>query len=92
MGRQETITIHRDEYKTLIRLIVEERKKAGLAQREVARRIGLPQSTLWLIEKGERRLDALEFLNLSVAIGYEPAMVLQEVKRLHPEVYAHKDN
>lgn len=87
IGRQETITIHRDEYKTLIRLIVEERKKAGLAQREVARRIGLPQSTIWLIEKGERRLDVLEFLNLSVAIGFGPGELLALVKELHPSIY-----
>ncbi|MBX3114466.1 MAG: helix-turn-helix transcriptional regulator [Fimbriimonadaceae bacterium] len=91
MGRQDTITIHRDEYKTLIRLIVDERLKAGLGQREVARRIKLPQATLWTIEKGERRLDALEFLNLSVAIGFNPGELLEEVKRLHPEVYNSED-
>lgn len=91
MGRQETITIHRDEYKTLIRLIVEERLKAGLAQREVARRIKLPQATLWTIEKGDRRLDALEFLNLSVAIGFNAGELLEEVKRLHPEAFRQDD-
>lgn len=43
-----------------------------LTQAEVASTLGLPQSTINKYESGERRLDAIEFIDLCAALGIDP--------------------
>lgn len=37
------------------------RQKAGLTQRDLAKKLGREHSFVWRIEAGERRLDVIEF-------------------------------
>ena len=48
------------------------RAKAELTQQELADRLGKPQSFVAKYEKGERRIDVVEFVVLADAIGVEP--------------------
>ncbi|WP_235526204.1 helix-turn-helix domain-containing protein [Caulobacter sp. Root1472] len=50
-------------------LLVEARKSYGLTQRELAARLGKPPSFVAKIEVGERRVDVVEFIAISRAIG-----------------------
>ncbi len=61
MPMNKTKTIHNQEYSNLIDMLGQERKRLGLSQTEVARRLNMTQSDISKIESDERRLDVLEF-------------------------------
>lgn len=52
-------------------MLVEAREAAGLTQTEVARRLGKPQSFVSKYERGERRLDVTEFVELADALAID---------------------
>ena len=54
------------------------RKAAGITQVELAERLGKPQSFVSKVERGERRLDVIEFCQVAEALGHEPAKLLQD--------------
>lgn len=49
-----------------------------MTQAELAARLGKPQSFVSKIERGERRLDVIEFCQVAEALGRDPAKLLQE--------------
>jgi transcriptional regulator with XRE-family HTH domain len=57
--------------------MVETRKKAGLTQQELAKRLRKPQSFVAKYEGGERRIDIVEFLWLVRAMKVDPTVVLR---------------
>ena len=59
-------------HQTLIRLLVEARKKSGMTQRELARRIRRPRSFVGRLEAGERRVDVIEFIEIARVLGADP--------------------
>lgn len=67
-------------YQRLRDLVVSARKAVGMSQATVAQRLGRPQSYLADIERNERRIDVVEFIALSEAIGFDPLVVLDKVK------------
>jgi transcriptional regulator with XRE-family HTH domain len=54
------------DYKEIIERLKKARNEAGLAQQEVADKLGKPQSYVSKIESGERRLDVAEIKKFSV--------------------------
>lgn len=74
-------SLHQPEYQALCALLTEARRKAGLSQQEVARRLKRPQSFVAKYEGGERRLDVIEFLSVSEALGADPVKLLRSVVR-----------
>jgi transcriptional regulator with XRE-family HTH domain len=59
------------EYGKLVRLLVQTRKSQGLTQEVVAQRLGKPQSYVAKIERGERRVDLLDFVRLADAMSVD---------------------
>ncbi len=55
------------------------RKEAGLTQQQVAARLGVPQSFVAKYERGERRLDVLEFVAVARALEMEPRDLLNAI-------------
>ena len=53
-------------------MLISARKQACLTQVEVADKLGRPQSYVSKYERGERRLDVIEFLDVAQAIGVDP--------------------
>jgi len=51
--------------------MVSAREAAGLTQAQVAERLGKPQSFVSKYERGERRLDFTEFLELADLLGVD---------------------
>jgi transcriptional regulator with XRE-family HTH domain len=68
-----------DRYELLRRLLVDERRKVGLKQTDVAARLGRPQSYVSKIERGERGVDVIEFLEIAKAIGFNPHTMLRKL-------------
>jgi transcriptional regulator with XRE-family HTH domain len=66
------------EYGVLTQVLVRARKAAAISGRELARRIGRSYSHVHRIEEGQRRVDALEFHRIAVALGRDPAELYGE--------------
>lgn len=64
-------------HRALIAAIVEARKAAGLTQRQLAARLGRSNSFVWKLEAGERRLDILEFVEISLAVKTDPVRLFE---------------
>jgi len=62
-------TIYRDDYRKLVERLRNRREELGLTQSDVARRLGWPQQRLSAVEAGARRLDVIEFFQLTSALG-----------------------
>jgi transcriptional regulator with XRE-family HTH domain len=77
-------TINSPRHEALRALLVRERKAAGLTQADVAERLGRYQSFVATIEKGQRRVDVIEFLDLAKAIGFSAESAIAELARLKP--------
>jgi transcriptional regulator with XRE-family HTH domain len=62
--------------------LLEERKKAGLLQSELATLIGRPHIFISRYETGERRLDVIEFLEILNALKLNSHLILDEINQL----------
>ena len=67
-ARGLTKSLHSPEHAALCGLLVAARRRAGLTQQVVAKRLKRPQSFVAKIEGGERRLDVAEFIDFTRAI------------------------
>lgn len=67
-------------YKRFYEALVAARNDAGLSQEDVAKRLGRPQSYISKCERGERRMDVIEFLEIADAIGFDPVRFLNKLK------------
>jgi transcriptional regulator with XRE-family HTH domain len=61
-------SLHREEYKTLIKLIYHLRVSKDLRQEDLAQKLGVHQSFISKIEGGERRVDLVELLDICAAL------------------------
>ena len=75
-----TRSVFTGAYARMCELLVAGRRSRGLTQAEVARALGRPQSFVAKYERGERRLDVVEFLEVAAAVGLDAAGVLAEVR------------
>ena len=63
------------------RLLADARQAAGLTQVALAKRLGRPQSFVSKFERGERRLDVIEFLDVARALRVDPATIIADLER-----------
>ena len=70
---------HKREYRLFTALIKEARLRANLTQEEVASAWGTSQSIVSKIERGERRLDLIQFISYCHILGVSPE---QEFRRV----------
>ncbi len=73
-------------YQTLQSLLTQRRVTAGLTQTELAARLGRPQSYVAKYEGGERRLDVVEFVEVTQAIGCDPAGIIAVLQAVLDQV------
>lgn len=65
----------------LRKLLVQARHDAGLTQVALAKKLGRPQSFVSKFERGERRLDVAEFLDIARALGIDPSTTIADLER-----------
>ena len=75
-------SIFTQRHQEFIAFIASVRKAAGITQVELAERLGKPQSFVSKVERGERRLDVIEFCDIAEALGYDPAKLLRKFVEL----------
>ena len=73
-----TKTIYLDRYVDLITALTKIRKDAKLTQAYVASQLNKPQSYIAKIERFERTLDVVEFVDLCRVVGADPAVLINQ--------------
>jgi transcriptional regulator with XRE-family HTH domain len=58
-------SLHSHQYQIFRSFLVAAREASGLTQAQIAERLGKPQSFISKYERGERRLDFSEFMELA---------------------------
>jgi transcriptional regulator with XRE-family HTH domain len=79
--RPVTQSVFTERYARLRQVLRDTRKRRGLTQAKLAQRLGRPQSFVSKYERGERRLDLVEFLEVAEAIGVDPRKVLDALRK-----------
>jgi transcriptional regulator with XRE-family HTH domain len=79
-------SIFTHEYEIFRQCMVNARKEARLTQASLAKSLNKPQSFVAKYENGERRLDVIEFLLVSRAIGTDPCEVFRKVEQQISEI------
>jgi transcriptional regulator with XRE-family HTH domain len=74
-------SVHSEPYSVFAALLVSARKRAGMRQIELAQKLSKPQSFVSKFECGERRLDVIEFLTITDALGADPLAILSEAAK-----------
>jgi transcriptional regulator with XRE-family HTH domain len=69
-------SVHSSDQAAFCALMVAARKGAGLTQQALANRLKKPQSFVAKYEGGERRLDVVEFVAISRALGADPLKLM----------------
>lgn len=67
--------------KALIAFLIDSRLKAGLTQATLATKLRRYQSFVATVESGQRRIDVVEFLDFSDAIGFDPITALRQIRK-----------
>jgi transcriptional regulator with XRE-family HTH domain len=63
----------------LVELLVEARKNLGLTQTQLGARVGRGQGFISLIERGQRRIDVIEFVALARALEADPQSMFSKL-------------
>lgn len=73
-------SIHSERYQKFLSLMTDARVQLGLSQRELARLLKKPQSYVSKYERGERRLDVVEFMDLCKVLKLDACDVLRKTE------------
>jgi transcriptional regulator with XRE-family HTH domain len=69
---------HSRDYQLLLAVLRAARKRADVSQVELAERLGNTQTFVSKCERGERRIDAVELVEIAEALGLSPQELLAE--------------
>jgi ribosome-binding protein aMBF1 (putative translation factor) len=71
----------KEAYRRFRELLIGARRAADLTQAELSSRLKRPQSFVSKYERGERRIDIVEFSEIARAIGVDPMRFLAKFYR-----------
>jgi ribosome-binding protein aMBF1 (putative translation factor) len=75
-----TKSVFTAEYEQFRKRLVAGRNAKGLTQSQVADKLGKPQSFVSKYERGARRLDLVEFLEVARALGMDPKKMIDQLR------------
>ncbi len=73
-------SLHSFKHDIFRNLLIEARKNAHLTQVQLAERLNIPQSFISKYERGERRLDFTEFIEISELLGIDVSSFIANYK------------
>ncbi len=73
-------SVYSARYTQFRKLLVDARIAANVTQEELAADLGRPQSYVSKYERGERRLDVVEYLEIALALNIDPAALLEKLQ------------
>lgn len=74
-------SIHTREYRILLELLIEVRRRAGLTQSDLGHRLPFEQPGISKIERGERRIDIVELKRICEAVGMTLGQFVTEFEK-----------
>lgn len=77
-------TLRSADHGRFLELLIAARRRAGLTQQQLAKKLGRHQSFVAKYEGGERRIDVVEFVAITRAIGADPVRVLRALMKHRP--------
>ena len=77
-----TRSVSSKEYERFCQCLIEARKRKGLTQAEVADKLERAQSFVSKYERGRRRLDVVEFLEVADVLEIDPHHVITSIASL----------
>jgi transcriptional regulator with XRE-family HTH domain len=80
-----TKSVYTEEYNWFRKMLIAARKSANLTQAELSIKLQRPQSYVSKYERGERRLDLIEFLELAEVLKIDPVVFIQQLKDFNKE-------
>lgn len=69
------------KYEHLCELLLRARKQRGLTQADVSKALGKPQSFVSKYERRERRLDVVEFVEVTGVLGLDPCDLIKRITK-----------
>ena len=72
-------SIYKPKNNLLRQLLAEARRASGFTQIALSLKLRKPQSFVSKYESGERRLDVIEFIEISKALGVDPAKIIKKI-------------
>ncbi len=72
---------HSPRYIKLLKILSGARKTAGISQAALADRLDCLQTFVSKYERGERRLDIVEFLDVAKALDLDPCKVIRQLRQ-----------
>lgn len=63
---------HHEDYQLLVSMLRDTREGDGVTQVDLATRLGTTQTFISKVERGERRLDVIELIEVFEALGVKP--------------------
>lgn len=72
-------TIFTKQHQDFIRALREVRRSKGMTQVQLSERLDRAQSYISNIERGERRLDVIEFMAIAAALNRDAAELFSEI-------------
>ena len=73
-------SLHSFKHDIFRNLLIEARKNAQLTQVQLAEKLNIPQSFVSKYERGERRLDFTEFIEISELLGIDSSLFIISYK------------
>ena len=64
----------------MLKALLAARKARGLTQTELAEQLRRPQSFVSKYERGERRLDIVELIEITKRLGLDPHAIIDEIE------------
>lgn len=80
-----TKSVFSKQYDLLRQLLVTARQQNELTQAQVATKLDKPQSFVSKYERGERRLDVIEFLEVTRALDVDPSSMIERIESYDEE-------
>ena len=68
---------HNENYQCLLSLLRRTRLRAGITQEQLGDRLGNSQTFVSKCERGERRIDVVEFVEICDAFGADPVDMMR---------------
>lgn len=76
-------TVFSPENAHMLRLLIDARKTAGFTQLELANLIKKRQTFVSKYERGERRLDVVELIQIARCLNLDPHEIIDEIEKVN---------
>jgi transcriptional regulator with XRE-family HTH domain len=73
------VWVSQREYKRVGAVLSAAREQADLTQAALAKKLRKPQSFISSYERGQRRVDILEFIRIATTIGVDPVRLFAKI-------------